>query len=59
MVKSIREYILVIAFFLLMTLVLTYPLASYFSAHLAGDSGDGWQNVWNMWWMNKALMELH
>lgn len=59
MLKSIREHIFVIAFFLLMTLVLTYPLVSHFSTHLAGDSGDGWQNVWNMWWMNKALMGLH
>ena len=28
-----------------------------FSSHFFADAGDGLQNVWNMWWVNHALVE--
>ncbi|MFN3651220.1 MAG: hypothetical protein ACK47B_16715 [Armatimonadota bacterium] len=36
----------------------TYPLIERFSTHLFCDTGDGLQNVWNIWWVNKAVTEL-
>src|SRR5213594_1184127 len=33
-------------------------LLGRFSTHLFGDAGDGLQNVWNMWWVKKAVTEL-
>jgi len=39
--------------------ILTYPLIGSFSTHLFADQGDGLQNVWNLWWVNKAVTQLH
>ena len=38
---------------------LTYPLLNHFSTNFFCDGGDGYQNVWNIWWVNKAVTELH
>lgn len=38
---------------------LTYPLIGSFSTHYFTNAGDGLQNVWNLWWMNRALTVLH
>ena len=37
----------------------TYPLLLNFSTHFFADQGDGLQNVWNLWWVNKAVTQLH
>ena len=39
--------------------VLTFPLMTLFSSHFFADTRDGLQNVWNLWWVNKAVTELH
>lgn len=57
--NKIKEYLIVLTIYLLLTLILTYPLIVHFTTHIAGNGGDGWQNVWNMWWMKKALMDMH
>jgi hypothetical protein len=38
--------------------VLTYPWVRSFSTHFFCDAGDGLQNVWNLWWVRKAILEL-
>jgi hypothetical protein len=38
---------------------LTWPLLERFSTHTFGDAGDGWQHVWNQWWVRTALLERH
>jgi hypothetical protein len=45
--------------YLLLTLALTYPLASNFARAIPGDGFDGWQNYWNLWWVKVALLEQH
>ena len=39
--------------------ILTFPLIGLFSSHFFADTRDGLQNVWNLWWVNKAVTELH
>ncbi len=46
-------------FYFIFFCILTYPLILQFSTHFFADQGDGLQNVWNIWWVNKALTELH
>ncbi len=29
-----------------------------FSTHFFADAGDGFQNVWNLWWVNKSVCDL-
>lgn len=37
----------------------TWPWISNFNHYFFTDSGDGLQNVWNIWWVNKSVAELH
>jgi hypothetical protein len=39
--------------------ILTWPAALYFSSEFLTGPDDGLQNVWNLWWVNKALTQLH
>jgi hypothetical protein len=32
----------------------TWPWMAHFSSHFFTDNGDGLQNIWNVWWINKA-----
>lgn len=43
--------------YLVLTLVMTWPLAIHFTDAIPGDSFDGWQNYWNLWWMKVSLVE--
>ncbi|MBC8448097.1 MAG: hypothetical protein H8D78_10120 [Chloroflexi bacterium] len=48
-----------LAAYLLLTLLLTYPLVVRFATAIPGDGFDGWQNYWNLWWMKVALLQEH
>src|ERR1700761_993731 len=39
--------------------LLTYPLVLTFSTTFYCNNGDGLQNEWNLWWVRKAIVELH
>lgn len=41
----------------LLTVVMTWPLAAEATVAIPGDSFDGWQNYWNLWWVKVALVE--
>lgn len=43
--------------YLLLTLLMTWPLAAQFTTVIPGDAFDGWQNYWNFWWLKVALVE--
>ncbi len=43
--------------YLSLTLLMTWPLVTQFAAAIPGDSFDGWQNYWNLWWVKTALVE--
>lgn len=44
--------------YLLLTLVLTYPLLLNFTTHVAGDGSDDPALAWNLWWVPYALLQL-
>lgn len=46
-------------FYFLFFVILTFPAILSFSDSLWADTGDGLQNVWNIWWVNKAITQLH
>ncbi len=37
----------------------TWPWAIHFNSGFFTDTGDGLQNVWNVWWVNKSVTQLH
>jgi hypothetical protein len=42
-----------------LTIVLTYPAALHLGDRMIGDGGDGLQFAWNLWWMKRAVVDLH
>src|SRR5688572_3004713 len=47
-------------FYSAMFCVLTFPsLRRLTAGSVFCDAGDGLQNLWNLWWVRKALLELH
>jgi len=48
-----------LALYALLALALTWPLARQLGTAIPGDSFDGWQNVWNLWWMREAWLTQH
>ncbi len=45
--------------YVLLTLIMTWPLARQVTRAIPGDSFDGWQNYWNLWWMRQAWLVEH
>ncbi len=52
-----RQYFIVLLFFLL-TLVMTYPTFICFFSRPIASYGDKYQFIWNIWWVNKCIMEF-
>lgn len=48
-----------VLFYLVCFSLLTFPLILKFSTHFFADSGDGLIGIWDVWWVNKAVTELH
>lgn len=49
-------HLIVLLGYLALALLLTYPLVRVFTRAIPGDGFDGWQNVWNLWWVKRALL---
>jgi hypothetical protein len=54
-----RLVLLPLAIYLGCFIILTWPAISRFSTHFWCDPLDGLQNVWNLWWVRHAVVELH
>lgn len=52
-------HILVLAVFVVLAAVLTWPLPQYLALRYPAESLEGaqdlWQNIWNLWWAGEAL----
>lgn len=51
-----RHHVIALLGYLALTLLMTYPLVREFTRAIPGDGFDGWQNVWNLWWVKRALL---
>jgi hypothetical protein len=49
----------VTAFYAAAFFVLTWPSVTRFRTHWFADDVDGLQNVWNLWWVQRAVVVLH
>jgi hypothetical protein len=57
--KTTRSHIVALGGYVLLALVMTYPLVLHLGDSIPGDGFDGWQNYWNLWWVKAALLDLH
>jgi len=48
-----------LALYLALFVALTYPLIERFRTHLFGNQVDALANLWGIWWVQKALTDLH
>ncbi|MBL7065379.1 MAG: DUF2079 domain-containing protein [Anaerolineae bacterium] len=53
-----RETIWVLFAYVLLTVVMTWPLAARLGTHLAGG-GDLWAHQWTFWWVKRSILEGH
>lgn len=52
--------IIPLLFYFIIFCIFTYPLISHFSTHFfVHPYFDGLQNIWNIWWFNKSITQLH
>ena len=56
--KRISPSVAVFAAYLLLTLALTYPLIMHMATHIPGGNVDEGAFLWNIWWMQHALLDL-
>jgi len=49
---------LVLLGYLVLALILSWPLLTHFSSHVVGY-GDVWQHLWNWWWVRNAVVIEH
>lgn len=57
--KDVRASFLAVLGYTLLSLIWMYPLIGHFSTRMIGLGGDRYIYVWNMWWLKKALLDLH
>ncbi len=55
--RGIGAGLLALIGYLVLTIGMIYPLVLQFSSAIPGDSFDGWQNAWNLWWIKTALVD--
>ncbi len=52
-----KKDIFILFLYLILTLLITYPLLLHFTSQIAGRSTDARVFQWNNWWVKKALLE--
>ncbi|MDH7485165.1 MAG: interleukin-like EMT inducer domain-containing protein [Anaerolineae bacterium] len=55
-------HLAVLALFLVLALLLSYPLIAHFATHVPGSATwafDEYTFVWNIWWFKRAVIDLH
>lgn len=53
----IKHGVVPAVFYFFMFCLLTWPLIRDFSTHFFTDDGDGFMNIWNLWWVNTAVTQ--
>ncbi|MCL4490173.1 MAG: hypothetical protein M1570_18880 [Chloroflexi bacterium] len=53
-----RSELLALTAYLLLAVVLTFPLVLHLTTHVAGDGSDDPALAWNLWWVPYALIHL-
>lgn len=43
----------------LLTVAMTYPVAFHLKSAVPGSGGDTWLFFWDLWWVKRALVDLH
>jgi hypothetical protein len=55
---SLRRHTWVLSAYLLLGLILTWPLVAHLATHVPGDGIDDPSLAWNLWWVKHTLVDL-
>lgn len=58
MKSRVRRGILLTSAYLVITLIMSYPLILHFRSFFIGGPADGSMSFWSLWWMKYALVDL-
>ena len=53
-----RPELVILAIYVVLTIVMTYPVAFKLSTHIAGHADDGFEHLWTLWWGKTAMWDL-
>jgi hypothetical protein len=56
--RKYRADVFALIAYILLAIVLTYPLVLRFATHVAGDGSDDPALAWNLWWVPHAILNL-
>jgi len=56
--KFLYMFCLPLLIYLIVFALITFPLIFSFNEKMFSDGGDGFQNLWNIWWIKKSVLEL-
>lgn len=62
MSSLLRRTLVIIGLYTILALLLTYPLITHFTTHVAGTdiwAFDEYTFLWNIWWFKYSLLDLH
>ena len=57
--QQTMKNVLVLLLFVLLTVVMTYPLVMHATTAVAGPPGDGFIHLYEMFWFKRAIFDLH
>jgi hypothetical protein len=55
---ALRGHALPLLIYAALAALMTWPLALNMGIAVPGVGYDSWQNMWNMWWLKRALLDL-
>lgn len=45
--------------YLILAIIVTWPLAPHFFSSIPAKTGDAWVHLWHLWWVKYSLFNLH
>jgi asparagine N-glycosylation enzyme membrane subunit Stt3 len=55
-IAHLRRFFVPLVLYFALAILMTWPLALYVTRAVPGNAFDSWQNLWNLWWLRRALM---
>ncbi len=55
-IAHLRRFFIPLVLYFALAILMTWPLGLYVTRAVPGNAFDSWQNLWNLWWLRRALM---
>jgi hypothetical protein len=55
-IAHLRSFFVPLVLYFALAILMTLPLALYLTRAVPGNGVDSWVNMWNLWWLRRALI---